>query len=85
MSPSQRFAERKRKAEEEEEAANRWLKRRGKPLPEEYKTQLPQLKYKEYRAMKKRNPKYTLENKFNFEAQARFDNNFIFALGSHIP
>lgn len=41
--------ERKKKAEEEEEAANQWLKRRGKPLPEEYKTQLPQLKYKEYR------------------------------------
>ena len=35
--------------------------------------------------MKKRNPKYTLENKFNFEAQAQFDNNFIFAISSFLP
>lgn len=34
------------------------------------KYQLPQLKYREH---KKRNPKYTLEHKFNFEAYSRVD------------
>lgn len=81
MSPTDRFMERKRKIEEEEERTRELLKRRGKPPPDS-KNSLPHLKYREYRALKKRNPKYTLENKFNFEAQAQFDNNFIFSLGS---
>ena len=40
----------------------------GKHVHNTRTTHLPQLKYKEFKELKKRNPKYTLENKFNFEA-----------------
>lgn len=57
----EKFQAKKKKKEEEDEPK---VKRKDD------KYQLPQLKYREQR---RRNPKYTLENKFNFEAYSRVD------------